>query len=208
VTRRRRGRPDLFTGRRGRHAQPVHRFPLLSHFHTLACFPFAYLSVAIGSLSLLSLALALKFHALLLCALAVLPLAILALALEIHPLMLDTLAVLPLAIHAVMVLAGTVRSLAVLPFSLHAVSILALAIFAFAVFALAVVLVVPPGLIAIVIVVAVCPRGQRGAKSEQDSRGRNPVSHCALLMCLLYRRRRPRFNSILLVLAAAINAAS
>ena len=147
VTRRRRRRPDLFPGRGGSHAQPVRGFPLLSYLHLLARLPVAHLSVAFGSpLPILSFALALKiqaltlkFHALLLCMLAVHALTFLALAIEIH-----ALVVLALAIHAF-----TVLALAILP----------LAIFAFAVF-----LVTPRGLIAIV--VAVCPRRQRSSKPE------------------------------------------
>jgi hypothetical protein len=147
VTRRRRGRPDLFPGRRGRHAQPVRGFPLLSYLHLLARLPVAYFSVTFGSrLPILSFALALKFHAL----------TLLALAIEIH-----ALVVRALAIHAFTVLAGTVLVLAL---AIHAFTVLALAILPLAILAFAVFLVAPRCLIAIV--VAVCPRRQRSSKPE------------------------------------------
>jgi hypothetical protein len=154
VARRRRGCANLFPGRRGRHAQPVHGFPLLSYLHLLARLPVAHLSVTFGSrlpipsfaLALKVQALALKFHALLLCTLAVHALTLLALAIEIH---------------AFTIMAGTVLVLAL---AIHAFTVLALAILPLAIFAFALFLVAPPGLIAIV--VAVCPRRQCCAKSE------------------------------------------
>ena len=174
VTRRRRGCANLFPGRRGRHAQPVHRFPLLSHFHLLARLPVAHFSVTFRNrLPLLGFALALNIHtlalnlhALLLCALAVHALTLLALAIEIHALVVHALAihalsVLPLAIRALTVLAGMVLVLAL---AIHAFTVLALAILPLAIFAFAVFLVTPRGLIAIV--VAVCPRRQRSSKPE------------------------------------------
>ncbi len=168
MARRRRGRAKLFPGRRRRHAQPVHRFPLLSHLHLLARLPVAHLSVAFGSLPILGFtlafkiqALALKFHALLLSTLAVHALTLLALAIEIHALVVHALTLLPLAIHAFTVLAGTVLVLAL---AIHAFAVLALAILPLAIFAFAIFLVSPRGLVAIV--VAVCPRRQRRAKSE------------------------------------------
>lgn len=164
MARRRRGCANLFPGRRGRHAQPVHGFPLLSYLHLLARLPVAHLSVTFGSrlpipsfaLALKVQALALKFHALLLCTLAVHALTLLALAIEIH-----ALVVLTLAIHAFTIMAGTVLVLAL---AIHAFTVLALAILPLAIFAFALFLVAPPGLIAIV--VAVCPRRQCCAKSE------------------------------------------
>jgi hypothetical protein len=147
VARRRRGCADLFPRRRGRHAQPVHRFALLSHLHLLARLPVAHFSVTFGSrLPLLGFALALNIHTLalnlhtlLLCTLAVHALTLLALAIEIHALV--------------------VRALAIHTFTVLALAILPLAIFAFAIF-----LVSPRGLVAIV--VAVCPRRQRCTKSD------------------------------------------
>jgi hypothetical protein len=132
-----------------------------------------------GSLPLLSFALALNIHAFALHVLTVL-----ALVFKIHTLVL----------HAFALLAVVVLPFAVLPLALLALAILAFAVLPFAVLLLPLGPIVIASLI--LLVVAVCPRGQRCAKSEQNSSGGNPASHGALLRCILYRRAQACFNSI------------
>jgi hypothetical protein len=161
-----------------------------------SCFPVASFALALKIQALAVLALVLH-------AVVVLPLALHAvtvLAFAVLP-----LAILPLALHAVTVLAFAVLPLAILAFAILAFAILALAVLAFAV------LLLPLGLIVIappiLVVVPVCPRGQRCAKSEQDSSGGNPAFHSALLRCILYRRTRACFNSISSTFVGAKGAA-
>jgi hypothetical protein len=90
---------------------------------------------------------------------------------------------LALVLHAV--------ALHALTFVLHALTVHAFVVRAFAVLALAVhsfavCLLAPLGLFApAAFILAVCPRGQGGCKSQQDGSGCDPSSHYVLLECAL-----------------------
>jgi hypothetical protein len=130
-------------------------------------------------------------------------------ALAIHTLAFQAITIHALAFRAIAIHAATIRALAIHALAIHTIAIRTLAVLARTVFLLTplnllriatfiVFQLAPLVLLFLVrLLLALRQRGQRNSKSEQDGSGCDPNSHGVLLACIMYRRARPLFNSIL-----------